>query len=202
MDKMEEALEPEDVLSCCLVLKHGHSSGHRYSAGLAPITRVLAAKLPVSAWTNCWKRGRGTKCSNFTLSNPIQHPQSTLDSQESGESWTCSTCWCCPDAGVAAHPLPHPWQPRPHRGFWGLTAVSSDSSSSTSLLEDDVLVLSSLFSCSAAKRSIGVASICTSAFWNQILPFFLSNPSPLKEPSVFHSPSKPQGAQRLMHKNW
>lgn len=28
MDKMEQALEPEDVLSCCLVLKHGHSSRH------------------------------------------------------------------------------------------------------------------------------------------------------------------------------
>lgn len=47
-DKMEQALEPEDVLSCCLVLKHNHSSRHTGTE----LGRVLAAKLPVSAWTN------------------------------------------------------------------------------------------------------------------------------------------------------
>lgn len=85
-DKMEQALNPEDILSCLLVLSTATPAGHSYWAGLAPISRVLAAKLPVSAWPNCWKRLRWTKCSNFPLSKTIQHLRSILHSREWGES--------------------------------------------------------------------------------------------------------------------
>lgn len=151
MDKMEQALELEDVLKCCLVLKHSHSSRRTG-------TQLGCFQVAGSSHHNYQHHleliaENGITWTKVQRSHPlVNHPAPAnyfgfTQARGKPQVQRVLVLPQCPAPMLELQHvlLQHPWQPLPHMSrFCGRAAVSSDNFSSTRLSEDNVLEGNSL----------------------------------------------------------
>lgn len=200
MDEMEQAL---DVLSCCLVLKYSHSSRHT-GTGLGwfqlagPSQQNYQCQLELTAG-NMWG-GLNTVISPSPKLSSTCKVLCIHVSERKDADAVCAGAAMMPELeNILCH---MPSSLGLTEGFGAsllcpLTAPAARSSWQ--------MMCWYSAACSAAQQgreALVLLLFVLQPFEIKYCLFFPSNPSPLWEPSVFHFPSKPQGAQRLMHKNW